>query len=159
MNPFRAALALLALVGVVGTFLPWVGVPLLGTFDGTAGDGPGWITAGLFVVSGVVAEGTGPKRPLSLPTAIGCAVPALLAGAYALYKMLDLQRSAAQMAAGNVLAQALISSASVEIGMILVLGCGIVVPLVSVVAFSLGRRRQPVGATRAPDVATKEIRQ
>lgn len=144
MNPFRIVLSVLALAGAVGTFLPWVNVPFLGTFDGTAGSAPGWITAGLFVVSGVVAQATGPKKPVSIVVAAACALPALGAGAYALYEMLDLQRSASDIAGGNILAQALLSSASVGLGLYLVVGVGVAIPLVSGVAFAIGRgRRSP----------------
>lgn len=140
LDPYRIVVLVLALAGAVGTFLPWVSVPFLGAFDGTAGDGPGWITAGLFVVSGVLAEATGPKRPLSTMTAAACGLPALVAGAYALYQVLDLQRSATKLAGDNVLVQAFVSSASVEIGLVLVLGAGLAVPLSCAAGLLLGRR-------------------
>jgi hypothetical protein len=142
MNPLRIVVAILSLVGAIGTFLPWVSVPLVGTFDGTAGDGPGWITAALFVIAGVVAQATGPKRPLSSIVAAACGAPALLAAGYALYQMLDLQRSATKLAGDNVLLQAFVSSASVEVGLVLVLCAGLAVPLAAGVGAWLGRRRR-----------------
>lgn len=51
LHPQRLAVAIAAAVGGVATFLPWATVPILGTIDGTVGDG--WITLGLF--AGVVA--------------------------------------------------------------------------------------------------------
>ena len=143
MNPFRIAIAVLALAGAAGTFLPWVSVPFLGSFDGTAGDAPGWITSGLFVVSAVLAIATGPKRPLTALFAGLCAAPALAGGAYALYQMLDLQRTAKAIAGDNALAQALLGSASVELGLYLVVGMGAVVPVASAVAFAVNRRKTP----------------
>jgi acyl dehydratase len=51
LHPQRLAVAIAAAVGGVATFLPWATVPIMGTIDGTVGDG--WITLGLF--AGVVA--------------------------------------------------------------------------------------------------------
>jgi hypothetical protein len=145
MNPFRIVIAVLALAGAAGTFLPWVSAPFVGSFDGTAGNAPGWITSGLFVVSAVLALATGPKRPLTALFAGLCAAPALAGGAYALYQMLDLQRTVKAIAGDNALAQALLGSASVEIGLYLVVGMGVLVPVASAVAFALNRpKARPV---------------
>ena len=51
LHPQRLAVAIAAAVGGIATFLPWATVPIMGTVDGTVGDG--WITLGLF--AGVVA--------------------------------------------------------------------------------------------------------
>ncbi len=51
LHPQRLVTSIAAAVGGIATFLPWATVPILGTIDGTVGDG--WITLGLF--AGVVA--------------------------------------------------------------------------------------------------------
>src|SRR5690606_11829727 len=45
----RTALAITAAAGMLATFLPWVKAPIIGSIDGTAGDG--WITLALFACS------------------------------------------------------------------------------------------------------------
>jgi hypothetical protein len=119
-------------------------VPFLGNLMGTDGDGPGWKTLGLFVVSALAAiVSLAIKRALDVIGTLACAIPALLAGAYALYEMLDMQRTVKSIAGGNELLGMLINSASVELGLVLVVAMGIAVPVASAagLAFTKMRRR------------------
>ncbi len=49
MHKQRLGIVIAAAVGMLGTFLPWFTVPLLGSINGTKGDG--WISLVLFLVA------------------------------------------------------------------------------------------------------------
>lgn len=139
MNRYRIVLVVLALLGAVGTFLPWANLPLVGSADGTSGDGPGWITLGLFVVSGVVAVSTRRREPVSRLVAAACGAPALIAGAYAVYKMLDLQSSFAGVAATNAIAKAILGSVTAGVGLYVVIAVAVVLPVAAGIFSALPR--------------------
>lgn len=53
MNKQRLAILILAGLGALATFMPWVKAPIVGTINGTKGDG--WITLALFAVPLVIS--------------------------------------------------------------------------------------------------------
>ena len=46
MHRQRLVIAVVAVIGMLATFMPWVSVPIAGTINGTKSDG--WITLALF---------------------------------------------------------------------------------------------------------------
>ena len=153
MNPLRLVIAVLALVGVIGTFLPWLVIPFLGTVNGTAGNGPGWITLGLFVASAIAILATRPARAVDTLAALSSGIPALCASLYAIYTLLDLQAQFADIGASNSFAEALVGSVSVGVGVYLVIAMGIVVASACGGAFLWdlrARRTNPQGGAPHP---------
>ena len=53
MNKQRLAILIVAGLGALATFMPWVKAPIVGTINGTKGDG--WITLVLFAVPLVIS--------------------------------------------------------------------------------------------------------
>lgn len=85
MEKKRKFILIVAVAGMVGTFLPWASA--FGyTVNGTEGDG--WITLVMFAIGGAIAFFKGDKaQPLSKGTLYGVWIPAAIAGFIALEKI------------------------------------------------------------------------
>ena len=90
LHPQRLAVAIAAAVGGVATFLPWATVPIMGTIDGTVGDG--WITLGLF--AGVVAAALFGQRSQQMAglAQLGGGVLSTVAGGIGVAKILHFRQ-------------------------------------------------------------------
>lgn len=127
MHKQRIALVSTAGVGMLGTFLPWVHLPLLGTISGTAGDG--WITFGLYLpalILALVGTRSEPRTGAALWMSI---IFGLLASAIGVWKIIDLNLS---LGGGtNKIAQAMARATSVGIGLYVVAAAGIVLAVLA----------------------------
>ncbi|MFZ6185918.1 hypothetical protein [Nannocystis pusilla] len=122
MHKQRIAIVSTAGAGMLGTFLPWVHLPLLGSIAGSVGDG--WITFAFYLPAlllGLLGNRAEPRSGGGLWTAM---VFALLASALGLWKIVDLKLSLAS--GGNAMAQAMARATSVGIGLYLVTAAGVV---------------------------------
>lgn len=90
LHPQRLAVAIAAAVGGIATFLPWATVPIMGTIDGTVGDG--WITLGLF--AGVVAAALFGQRSQQMAglAQLGGGVLSTIAGGIGVAKILQFRQ-------------------------------------------------------------------
>jgi hypothetical protein len=90
LNPQRLAVAIAAAVGGIATFLPWATVPIMGTVDGTVGDG--WITLGLF--AGVAAAAFLGERSQQMTgwAQLGGGVMSTIAGGIGVAKILHFRQ-------------------------------------------------------------------
>jgi hypothetical protein len=120
----RIVVAVAAGAGMLATFLPWVKMPIMGSIDGTAGDG--WITFSLFAVSLLLAFLGKRRFALSVGSRIGAIAPALLASVLGIWKVFDFKQKMADAPRDNPFAQALASSVQVGAGLYLVIIAGIV---------------------------------
>jgi hypothetical protein len=85
MEKKRKFILIIAIVGMIGTFLPWASAFGF-TVSGTEGDG--WITLALFAVGGAIAFFNGEKsEAISKKVMAGVWVPAALAALIALMKI------------------------------------------------------------------------
>ena len=82
MHRQRIALLVIALVGMIGTFLPWINV-LGASCNGTVGDG--WITLGLYAPVVLMALVGSWKKSWQGAWFIALAIPSLLASAVGVY--------------------------------------------------------------------------
>jgi len=90
LHPQRLAVAIAAAVGGIATFLPWATIPIMGTIDGTVGDG--WITLGLF--AGVVAAALFGQRSQQMAglAQLGGGVLSTIAGGIGVAKILQFRQ-------------------------------------------------------------------
>lgn len=131
----RLTVAIAAGVGMGATFLPWVRAPIVGTIDGTAGDG--WITLALFAVTLALALVGDRGRLLSAGHRIGLLVPSSLAGLIGVWKIADFNSRMAEIQQDpNPFAPLL--SASVQIGFGLYL---VVIAAIAVLVLAFAVRR------------------
>ncbi len=90
MEKKRKFILIIAVVGMIGTFLPWVSV-FGASVSGTSGDG--WITLVLFAIGGAIAFFKGEKtEALNKKIMTAVWVPAALAAIIALSKIFRLPR-------------------------------------------------------------------
>jgi hypothetical protein len=124
MNKQRLAILIASVIGALGTFMPWVKLPFLGTINGTKGDG--YITFILFcipVVISLLGERTSRISGVKLYSAFaGAGISSIIA----LYKIIDF-RSKMGSASDNPFAQAVASSVSIEYGLYVIALAGIAV--------------------------------
>ena len=89
MEKKRKFILIIAVVGMIGTFLPWASISGFVTVSGTQGDG--WITFVLFAIGGAIAFFSGEKTEAikkKISTAVW--VPAAIAAIIALINLFKL---------------------------------------------------------------------
>lgn len=124
VSPQRWVLIIAAAAGMLGTFLPWINIPLRGAVSGTEGDG--WITLGFFALALFITLTGTPG--LGRRLCIGLA--GLVASAMGVYDVANISARKAEMASdGGRLAEALANSISIGAGLYLVIIAGLVVAL------------------------------
>lgn len=87
MNKQKISAMAFAALGMVGTFLPWVELPILGSISGTAGDG--WISLFLYLISLAIAFAGDRNTEFSLAKWIAYSVPAALGSALGIWKIME----------------------------------------------------------------------
>ncbi|MDA9775431.1 hypothetical protein N9B67_03810 [Algibacter sp.] len=127
MNKQRLAILTVAGLGVLATFLPWVKVPILGSVNGTQGDG--WITLVLFAIAILISLSKDKTKAIEGGLLYAAILPGGLAGALGLWKIIDFNSKMEELG-GNVMAEAIGSTVSIGIGLYLVVLAGIALPIV-----------------------------
>lgn len=138
VSPQRWALIIAAAAGMLGTFLPWLNVPIRGAITGTEGDG--WITLGFFAFSLLItltgAPGIGRRICIGLAGAIASAI--------GVHDAANVFARKAEMASeGGRLGEAIANSVSIGAGLYLVIIAGLVVALGALVRTSNGAVDSP----------------
>jgi ABC-type phosphate transport system permease subunit len=128
MNKQRLTILIVAALGVLATFMPWIKAPLVGTINGTSGDG--WITLGLFVVPLVISLINDRTKALKGLPLYGAIIPGLIAGSIGLWKIVDFNSKMSELG-DNPFAQALGASITIEFGLYQVVLAGIALPIVA----------------------------
>ena len=127
MNKQRLAILIVAGLGVLATFLPWVKVPIIGSVNGTQGDG--WITLVLFAIAILISLSKDKTKAIEGGRLYAAILPGGLAGALGLWKIIDFNSKMEELG-GNVMAEAIGSTVSIGIGLYLVVLAGIALPIV-----------------------------
>jgi hypothetical protein len=128
MNKQRLGILIVAVVGMLATFMPWVNVPIIGSVDGTKGDG--WITFVLFAIPLIICLLNDKSKSVKGVLLIAAIIPSLIAAIIGTWKIIDFKSKMGQTG-DNPFAQALSSSISVGFGLYLVVLSGIALPIVS----------------------------
>lgn len=130
MNKQRLAILIAAGLGVTTTFLPWVKVPIIGTINGTKGDG--WITLVLFAIPLIISLLNDKKTKIEGGLLYCAIIPSLVAGGIGIWKIIDFNSKMSDLG-DSPIAQALGSSVSIEFGLYLVVLVGILLPILAFV--------------------------
>lgn len=130
MNKQRLAVLIVASLGVLATFMPWVKVPIVGTINGTKGDG--WITLILFAVSLIISLLNDKKAALKGKLLYGAIIPSILAGIIGIWKIIEFNSKTSDFG-DNPFAQAFGAAVSIEFGLYLVVLAGILLPILAFV--------------------------
>ena len=126
MNKQRLAILIAAGLGVLATFLPWVKVPIIGTIDGTKGDG--WITLVLFAVPLTISFLNDKTKAIEGGMLYGAIIPSLIAGIIGIWKIIDFNSKMSDIG-DNPFAKALGATVSIEFGLYLLVLVGIGLPI------------------------------
>jgi hypothetical protein len=138
MHKQRSAILLASAAGILGTFLPWVNLPMVGAVYGSRGDG--WLTLGLYgamTLATLLPDRTAPLARGRLALAVA---PGLIASAIGIVKLVQLGSTtdAITARAGDNpiaarLASAMVATVSPGVGLILVAGAGIVAAVLALI--------------------------
>jgi ABC-type phosphate transport system permease subunit len=128
MNKQRLAILIVAGLGALATFMPWVKAPIVGTINGTKGDG--WITLVLFAVPLVISLLNDKTKALKGGPLYGAIIPSLVAGAIGVWKIIEFNSKMSDIG-DNPFAKALGATVSIEFGLYLVVLAGIALPIVA----------------------------
>lgn len=90
MSRQRLAILITAILGCLATFLPWIKGPIIGSLDGTRGDG--WITFGLFIIPILIAAIGNTSAALNTAQLLGTIIPAVLAVGIGMWKIADFKK-------------------------------------------------------------------
>lgn len=131
MHGQRVGIFLAAAAGMLGTFLPWLNIPLLGSITGTQGEGwfNGWITFALFGFTLLLTLVGNKQQVLRGGQFFLAMLLSIGAGGIALWKIIDFHRSIGDTASDNALSRAVGSVVSVGVGLYLIVLAGIAVVL------------------------------
>ena len=124
MNKQRLAILIVAGLGALAAFMPWVKAPIVGKINGTEGDG--WITLVLFAVPLVISLLKDKTKALKGGLLYGAIIPSLVAGAIGLF---DINSIMSDIGGYNSFAKGLGATVSIEFGLYLVVLAGIALPI------------------------------
>lgn len=111
----RFAICVLAGIGMLATFMPWIHAPIVGSISGTAGDG--WITLVLFTPAMVLAIRGQKLAPLLNKARLGAVIPAGLVCLLGLYKAVEFNSRMGNVDQDNPFAAVMVASAYIDIGL------------------------------------------
>jgi hypothetical protein len=119
----RIAIAFAAGVGMLATFLPWAHAPIIGSINGTAGDG--WITLALFVPAIIIVLCGGRSNPVVGGARLWATIPAGIAAFIGLYDIMNFQHRVKEIPKDNPYAKAMSVSVQIDIGIFVLIAAGI----------------------------------
>lgn len=129
MSSQQVVLIVAAAAGMLGTFLPWINIPIRGSVAGTEGDG--WITLAIFAIALLVTLSGTPGIGRRIWIGLAGVAAAVVGG----YDAANIMARKSELAAeGNRFAEALASSVSIGAGLYLVIVAGLVVALGSMLS-------------------------
>jgi hypothetical protein len=127
MNKQRLAIAVIAISGMLATFMPWVKLPMIGSVDGTKGSS-GWVTMALFAIPLIISLLNNRSKSVAAPLLYAVVAPALAAAIFAIWKIHDFN-SAMSNIGDSPFAQALGATVSIGFGLYLIVIAGILLPI------------------------------
>jgi hypothetical protein len=124
----RFSLLAASCIGGLGTFLPWVKAPIIGTVAGTQGP-DGWISLGLFAVVATLAYRGESRNEMTHGAKLGSAIIGGIAGAIAIWKIVGFNLKMSDMPSGNPFAEAMAMSSGVCVGLYVIAVAGVATAL------------------------------
>lgn len=138
MNQRRLAVVIVLGLGMLGTFLPWVHLPLIGAVYGTKGDG--WITFALFAVAIALTVALRRSEPLEGAPRLLVVAPALGGSGVGVWKLIELNSRISDLG-DNPLAKLVSQTVGIGPGLYLIVAAGVIAALIALV---------PAGGAKKP---------
>jgi hypothetical protein len=127
MNKQRLAILIVAGIGMIATFLPWVKIPLHGTINGTKGDG--WITFALFAIPLILSLLNDKTKRIEGGWLCAVVIPAIFSVVIGIWKIAEFNSIMSDLG-DNPFAKSF-GVISIEIGLYLVILSGLVLSAVA----------------------------
>jgi len=131
MHQQRIVMVIVAALGALGTFLPWVQIPLFGSVNGTGGDG--WISFVLFGLIIALCLSGKRENPLGTWMLVPTFLFAVAAVALGVWKIVDVKSVLKGTGSGGELEGMLGSMFSVGIGLYVIIAAGLAVMVSAIV--------------------------
>ena len=128
MNRQRFAVVILAIIGMIATFLPWYRIALVGTVSGVSSSG--WFTFIMFIIVIILALRKNLQEDMTMGISWSVTILSLLASFVVLWRMIDVWFAKEGMfSLGGNMDGILGSQVSVGYGAWIVVIAGICIPL------------------------------
>lgn len=130
MNKQRFAVIIVAIIGIIATFLPWYNIAYVGTISGISSSG--WFTLIMFIIVIILALRKNLKEDMSMGISWSVTIVSLLASFVVLWRMIDVWFAKEGMfTLGGNMQGILGSQVAVGYGAWIVVIAGICVPIVA----------------------------
>ena len=130
MNKQRFAVVIVAVIGLIATFLPWYRIALVGTVSGMSSSG--WFTFIMFIIVIILALRKNMREDLTMGVSWSISICSLLASFVVLWRMIDVWFAKEGMfSLGGGMTGISGSQVAVGYGAWIVVIAGICVPLVA----------------------------
>lgn len=127
MHKQKLTVLIIAIIGMLCTFMPWINAPIVGAINGTQGDG--WITLALFSIPAILCLINDQASPLKRGSIYLVAAIGGLIAIIAIYKMIDFTAGMAEIGKDNPFAEILDNSISIGFGLYILVLAGIALPI------------------------------
>lgn len=135
MNQQRLIILIISALGILATFMPWATVPIVGSINGSQGDG--WITLILFAI-GLIPIFLGDRaNKLGKGGLFTTSCFSLLSAAFAVWKIVDFNVKMSEVTGDALFGDAL-SGISIGFGLYLVVVVGLAIPVFAFVSSRKG---------------------
>lgn len=135
MNKQRLVILIIAILGMLSVFMPWVTMPIIGSVNGARGEG--WFVLLLYAIPVVLTLLNDRMKPLQGFALYGAIIPGLLCCITAIWKIIDFNTSMSDLGTDNPFAKAMGSTVSIGLGLYIVALAGLAIP---VAAFLLKKK-------------------
>lgn len=128
MNKERMIISIVSALGMLATFMPWINAPIVGSINGSQGDG--WITFIIFAIPLLISlrGDTTKKIENRYFVEFGVSVPCVLAGLFGIWKIVNINSIMSNLS-GNPFANSLSMSVSIGFGLYVVVIAGFALPV------------------------------
>ncbi len=125
LNKQRLAILIASILGALATFMPWLKAPIIGTINGTKGDG--WITMILFAIPIFISLYKDKTKPIKGKLLNPVIFPPILAAIIGIYKIIKFNTTISGADNNNIFSDVV----SIGFGLYLVILAGIAVPILA----------------------------
>lgn len=125
MNKQRLIILIIAIIGMLAVFMPWMNMPMIGGVNGARGYG--WFVLLVYAIPAALSLLNDRSQPLKGISLYGAIIPGLACSAIALWKIMEFNSSMSLAGEDNLLAEALSSGISIGFGLYLVILAGIAI--------------------------------
>ena len=127
MHKQRLIIMVISILGMLATFMPWVKAPLIGSVNGTEGDG--WITLGLFAVALVMSLLGDRTQKIVTKKIYIASIASIIAAVIGIWKIIDFNSSMNEITGDSIFGTTLDLNISIGYGLYLIVLAGIAIPV------------------------------